>query len=76
MQIYVSYASFVCESYASLNVSLYEIHMQVIGKQYPYMQVHSYMFRSIHLDPWQYIVYTNLCFMTIAYASVDYATIC
>ena len=65
MQIYVSYASFVCESYASLNVSLYEIHVQAIGKPYTYMQVHDYMFRSIFRST---IVYTNLC-IPIAYAS-------
>ena len=53
----IAYASFVCESYASLN----EIHMQVIGKPYPYMQVHDYMFRSM-------IVYANLC-ISIAYVS-------
>ena len=35
----IAYASFVCESYTSLN----EIHMQVIGKPYPYMQVIGYV---------------------------------
>ena len=61
----IAYASFVCESYASLNVSLYEIHMQVIGKPYPYMQVHDYMLRSIFRSM---IVYANLC-ISISYAS-------
>ena len=57
----IAYASFLCESYASLN----EIHMQVIGKPYPYMQVHIFMFRSIFRSM---IVYTNLC-IPISYPS-------